>query len=124
MTSADPRDAPDRDPLEPGHIVGQHPATPERLPGHTRFHTGAPNKPRRPGEIAGAPAFLFGTGDLLALTLDQAGANLPPVIDSEPWQLARYVSLTEGELRALGVDPAHVMRILAANGAFRWQRSG
>ncbi|HWK38349.1 MAG TPA: hypothetical protein VNR88_05485 [Hyphomicrobium sp.] len=26
------------DPLEPGHIPGQNPATPERMPGHTRFH--------------------------------------------------------------------------------------
>jgi hypothetical protein len=24
------------DPLEPGHIPGQNPATPERMPGHTR----------------------------------------------------------------------------------------
>jgi hypothetical protein len=25
------------DPLEPGHIPGQNPATPERMPGHTRL---------------------------------------------------------------------------------------
>lgn len=123
MTSADTRDAPDRDPLEPGHIVGQNPATPERLPEHTRFHTGAPRKPRRPEEIAGVPAFLFETGGLLALTLDQAGANLPPVPDAEPWQLARYISLDDDELRSLGLEPTQVVRILAANGTFRWQRS-
>jgi hypothetical protein len=26
------------DPLEPGHIPGQNPATPERVPGHTRHY--------------------------------------------------------------------------------------
>lgn len=123
-SSADTPDAPDRDPLASGRIVGQNPATPERLPRHTRFHDRAPRRPRRPEEIAGVPAFLFATGDVLALTLDQAGADLPPVPDAEPWQLARYLSLTEDELSSLGVEATHVLRILAANGTFRWQRSG
>lgn len=33
-------------PLDAGHIEGQNPDTPQRLPGHTRFHrapTAAPN---------------------------------------------------------------------------------
>jgi hypothetical protein len=28
------------DPLKPGHIEGQNPNTPERLPGHTRWYHG------------------------------------------------------------------------------------
>jgi len=28
---------PTPDPLDPGHIPGQNPNTPERLPGHTRY---------------------------------------------------------------------------------------
>ena len=116
--------SPDRDPLAAGHIEGQNPATPERLPEHTRFHTGRPFKPRRPREINGVPAFLFEAGGLLALSLDQSGANLPPVPDAEAWRLSRYVSLSEDELRTLGLEPAHVLRILAVNGTFCWQRGG
>jgi len=32
------------DPLEPGNIPGQNPATPERMPGHTRVYDDKPRK--------------------------------------------------------------------------------
>jgi hypothetical protein len=40
---------PNPDPLAPGHIPGQNPNTPERMPGHTRFYDRA--VPTLPGGV-------------------------------------------------------------------------
>ena len=41
------------DPLADGHIEGQNPATPERLPGHTRYYRrGAAQRYSGPGVTA------------------------------------------------------------------------
>jgi hypothetical protein len=52
------------DPLEPGHIPGQNPATPERMPGHTRS---APHQRRLAPWIA--IAVIVGLAALYALGL-------------------------------------------------------
>jgi len=40
------------DPLKPGHIPGQNPATPERMPGHTRFQDEEAEKKAKAAEDA------------------------------------------------------------------------
>jgi len=44
------KDASIPDPLEPGHIQGQNPATPERVPGHTQVHDDDAKKKSAAGE--------------------------------------------------------------------------
>ena len=53
------------DPLDPGHIPGQNPATPERMPGHTRASGSSTWVRAAPWLTVGAIAFialLYGLG--------------------------------------------------------------
>lgn len=111
------RDTPD--PLKPGHIQGQNPATPERHPGATgevgSRHAGDANEE----DLGGRPAFLFQSGVLGAVTLDSSGANLP---DSGglPWVLARMVTLGVRDV-GLDMNPEPVLAAIKSQGYFLWR---
>jgi hypothetical protein len=44
------------DPLEPAHIQGQNPATPERMPGHTQVHDDDVKKEKKKEKAAAGEA--------------------------------------------------------------------
>jgi hypothetical protein len=53
-------DKPSTDPLAPGHIPGQNPATPERLPKHTAYYDEGGVRPPDRKPDATAPAKSWG----------------------------------------------------------------
>jgi len=107
------------DPLEPGNITGQNPATPERMPGHTAHVADAPIKHAR--ELVGRPAFLFQTDELSAITLDSSGAILPSYGDAD-WRLAHYITLGHHDLgRVLDMDNDPIIQALSRDGYFVWR---
>lgn len=111
------------DPLKPGHIRGQNPATPERHPGATgevgSLHGGDANEE----DLGGRPAFLFRAGGLAAITLDSSGANLPAVADGAPWTLARTVTLGVRDV-GLDMNPEPVIVAIKRDGFYMWSDDG
>jgi hypothetical protein len=108
-------------PLDAGHIDGQHPETPERLPAHTSDVTSSPSGSATEAELGGRPAFLFEAGDLSAITLDSSGQNLPRV-DSSAWQLKRYLTLGTRDEGSLGVDLEPVVHGICSRGYYLWRK--
>jgi hypothetical protein len=109
-------------PLDPGNIQGQNPSTPERLPGHT---SDIPVRGQMDGneeELGGKPAFLFGSGELLAVSLDSSGANLPAA-PSGQWQLVRYFTLGVRDPGIDGVNPEVIISGIHAQGFYLWKPS-
>jgi hypothetical protein len=104
-------------PLDPGYIDGQNPATPQRLPGATATVTGRASADNEE-ELGGRPAFLFRSGTLYGVTLDAAGANLP--LQGEPWALEQYVTLGVRNVGLPNMNPEPVIRGIAANGFYIW----
>ena len=111
------------DPLEPGHIDGQNPATPERMPGHTGYYDDANPKTNGPNEerAGGKPAFLFQSGEWSAITLDSSGQNLPA---REPgWILKQYFTLGVRNAAPTGVIPEQAIRRVSIDGFYVWRTS-
>lgn len=106
-------------PLEPGHIEGQNPNTPERLPGNTEFVEGETNA--NEDTLGGRPAFVYQSGNELAVTLDQSGANLPPPQSGVPWKLVRYFTLGVRDAPAVDRNPETIIRGIALRGYYLWR---
>jgi hypothetical protein len=112
------------DPLEAGHIDGQHPDTPERMPGHTSNVEGGRGKGiDNEEELGGRPAFLFEAGEQKGVTLDSSGANLPQPSDGSVWRLVRYFTLGVRDVGPLGVNPETVVRGIFSDGFYVWRPS-
>jgi hypothetical protein len=109
-------------PLDPGHIQGQNPSTPERELGHTSNIPGRVQMEGNEEELGGKPAFLFGSGDLLAVSLDSSGANLPAA-PSGQWQLVRYFTLGVRNPGVGGVNPEVIISGIHAQGYYLWKPS-
>lgn len=111
------------DPLKPGHIRGQNPATPELHPGATgevgSLHGGDANEE----DLGGRPAFLFRAGGVAAITLVSSGANLPAVADGAPWTLSRTVTLGVRDV-GLDMNPEPVIVAIKRNGFYMWSDDG
>ncbi len=107
------------DPLKPGHIEGQNPATPERHPGATgevrSQHAGDANEE----DLGGRPAFLFQSGVLAAITLDSSGANLPDP-GGDRWLLVRTVTLGVRDV-GLDMNPEPVLAAIKSQGHYLWR---
>jgi hypothetical protein len=102
-------------PLDPRHIQGQNPSTPERELGHT---SSIPVRVQMDGneeELGGKPAFLFKSGDLLAGSLDSSGGNLPAA-PSGQWQLVRYFTLGVRDPGVGGINPEVIIRGIHGQG--------
>lgn len=108
------------DPEKPGHITGQNPETPERLPGHTAHVDPAPGAADNEEELGGRPAFLFAAGAWRAVTLDSSGSNLPKP-EEERWRLVRYFTLGVRDAGLEGIDPEPILRGIVARGYFVWR---
>lgn len=110
------------DPLKPGHITGQNPNTPERLPEHTadRNVRGRSQAQGNEEDLGGRPAFLFTSGNMSAVTLDSSGANLPPP-PSGDWMLARYFTLGVRDAGLEDVRPEKIIQGVLAEGYFAWK---
>ena len=109
------------DPLAPGNIPGQNPATPERLPGHS---ADAPPKASMPGneeELGGRPAFLYHAGDMAAVTLDSSGANLPAPPGAQPWVLSRDFTLGVRDVGLENMSPEPIIRGIYSEGYYMWR---
>ena len=113
------RDVPD--PLKPGNIPGQNPATPERMPGHTAaVASETPAEQGNEEELGGRPAFLFRAGEWRGVTLDSSGQNLPKTPPSE-WQLERYFTLGVRDAVPGDINPEQIIRGVRASGYFVWR---
>ena len=108
------------DPLKSGHIKGQNPATPERLPAHTGYYSGDSSEfsGGSDEDLTGRPAFLYRSGEKAAITLDSSGQNLPD--SSTGWKLDGYFTL--GARDADPADPTaeEMIRGIRADGYFVW----
>jgi len=110
------------DPLKPGHITGQNPATPERLPGHTSYYNedNLANASRNnEEELGGRPAFLYRSGEWAGVTLDAGGQNLPH--REGGWHLERHFTLGVRDALPINVTPEQIIRGIRANGHFVWR---
>ena len=107
------------DPLKPGNITGQNPATPERLPGSTAEIKSTPPQANEE-ELGGRPAFLFKAGDMAGVTLDSSGANLPAQ-QAGPWVLSKYFTLGVRDVGLPGMSPEPVIRGIMSNGYYVWR---
>lgn len=108
------------DPLEPGHIDGQNPNTPERMPGHTRaVQPSGPDANEE--ELGGRPAFLFQCGPLRGVTLDSSGENLPS--EAGKWTLERYFTLGIRDCGLEDIGPETLIRGIKARGYHVWSRA-
>jgi hypothetical protein len=69
------------------------------------------------------PAFLFRCdgADLLAVTLDQTGRNLPLRDGAAAWSLIAEFPLGVQEVVPANIDPEPVLRGLRAEGYFVWK---
>jgi hypothetical protein len=105
-------------PLDPGHIDGQNPATPERLPGATPIVEGKATGAGNEEELGGRPAFLFKSGTLYGVSLDSSGANLPA--QSIAWALDRYITLGVRDVGLPNITPEPVIRGIVARGYHIW----
>ena len=113
------RDVPD--PLKPGHIPGQNPATPERMPGHTGAVASATVADQgNEEELGGRPAFLFRAGDLHGVTLDSSGQNLPQTTPAQ-WQLESYFTLGVRDAVPGDINPEQIIRGVRAAGYYVWR---
>jgi hypothetical protein len=110
------------DPLGPGKIEGQNPATPERLPLHTADVSSVPAGDANEEELGGRPAFLFEAGGLAAVTLDSSGQNLP-TSDDERWRLVRYFTLGIRDAGLAGISPEPIIRGIHARGYYLWHKA-
>lgn len=112
------------DPLADGHVEGQNPSTPERMPGHTAFFSDDEKSPLLSTEplLDGRPAFVLASGETYGITFDSSGNNLPPRPDGGTWILVQYASTSKDELGALGLDPLAAARDMAAVGFHIWTR--
>ena len=109
------------DPLAPGHIEGQNPATPERMPGHT---ADVESKPGGNEELLGGrPAFLFQAGEFAGATLDSSGANLPPAENGRPWQLEQMFTLGVRDVGPGDIYPEKIIAGIRAHGYLVWYRT-
>jgi hypothetical protein len=106
----------DPDPLKPGHISGQNPATPERMPGSTAQVQSQPPT----GNIDGTPAFLFRSGGMAAVSQDSSGANLPECTEG-PWVMERYFMLGVRDVGVLEISPEPIIRGIKATGYYMWR---
>jgi len=68
------------------------------------------------------PAFLFrcGNSNLCAITLDEAGKNLPKDECEDGWQLLQIFALGVQEPIPASVDPEKVIAALGARDFFMW----
>lgn len=105
-------------PLDPGHITGQNPNTPERLPGSTAHVEG---NDANEETLGGRPAFVFVSGAQAAVTLDSSGENLPAPDGSEPWKLDRYFTLGVRDAPAIDRNPETIIRAIASQGYYLWR---
>lgn len=109
------------DPLEPGNIPGQNPATPERMPGHTTAVEATPLADDSNEEnLGGRPAFLFRAGEWCGVTLDSSGENLPKTSPTA-WQLDRYFTLGVRDAGPGEVAPEQIIRGIRASGFYVWR---
>ncbi len=111
------------DPLSSGHIDGQNPSTPERLPGHTADVDSVSIGGDNENELGGRPAFLFEAGEMAGVTLDSSGANLPELAQGVRWQLARYFTLGVRSPGLQGVNPEPIIRGIRAQGFYVWRKT-
>lgn len=109
------------DPLDEGHIPGQNPATPERVHEHTRVVESRPDGNEE--DLGGRPAFLFRCGDMLGVTLDSSGANLPVIQTEGGWTLERYFTLGIRDVGLDDISPESIIRGIRANGYHIWRAS-
>lgn len=111
-------------PLDPGHIPGQHPATPERLPGHTADvpEAGHGGEAANEFELGGRPAFHFRCAGWDGITLDSSGANLPEVDATAHWTLQRYITLGVQDV-GVGLNPEPVIQAIADHGFYIWRHT-
>ena len=105
--------------LDPGHIEGQNPATPERVLGHTAFARGENNANEE--TLGGRPAFVFVSGKQAAVTLDSSGENLPAPSGPAPWKLDKYFTLGVRDASAIDRNPETIIRAIAAQGYYLWR---
>jgi hypothetical protein len=108
------------DPLNPGQIEGQNPATPQRLPSHTADVASVPAGGANEEELGGRPAFLFEANNLAAVTLDSSGQNLPKS-DGGSWRLVRYFTLGVRDAGLAGISPEPIIRGVHARGYYLWR---
>jgi hypothetical protein len=112
------------DPLTPGQIEGQNPATPERLPRHPDAVSSQPaGSVANEEDMGGRPAFLFSAGDMAAVTLDSSGANLPPPADGDGWVLERYFTLGVRDAGLPDVSPEPIIQGVLAQGFYLWRKT-
>ncbi len=104
------------DPLNPGHIDGQNPATPERMPGSTAEVLSQTTS----ADIQGTPAFLFKAGGMGAVTQDASGANLPDSGEG-PWVMEQYFTLGVRHVALGDINPEPVIRGIKAHGYYTWR---
>lgn len=111
------------DPLKSAHITGQNPATPERLPGHTRYYSesGSDTGAGVGEDLTGKPAFLYRSGDVSAVTLDASGQNLPG--NTGPWQLDSYFTLGARDAAMADATAEEMMHGIRSQGYFIWRSS-
>ena len=107
-----------RGPLDPGHIDGQNPGTPERLPGHTAVVRS--EQPLADQDIESLPAFHFRAGAMEAVALDSSGANLPPAPDGTRWQLIGEFTLGVQHAAPEGVIPEAILMGIRNAGYYAW----
>lgn len=109
------------DPLRPGEIEGQNPATPERLPSHTADVTSTPAGSVNEEELGGRPAFMFEADNRAAVTLDSSGQNLP-ASDGEQWHLVRSFTLGVRDAGIAGINPEPLIRGIYSRGYYLWHK--
>ena len=70
--------------------------------------------------VGGRRAFLFAAGEWHAVTLDQTGANLPPV-GGRPWVLQRSFVLGIRDVGLLDKAPEPIICEIWARGYYLWR---
>lgn len=108
------------DPLKPGNIPGQNPATAERMPGHTSYYRDTdPAQDGNEEELGGRPAFLYRSGEWTGVTLDSSGQNLP--WRELPWKPAGEFTLGIRHAAPDGVTPEQIVRGIHVDGYYVWR---
>lgn len=109
------------DPLKPGNITGQNPATPERMPGHTGYYSDGDRSQVSDNEedLGGRPAFLYRSGEWAGATLDSSGQNLPARQDR--WQLDRHFTLGVRDVGPESITPEEIIRGIQFRGYHVWR---
>jgi len=69
-------------------------------------------------------AYLFRSGDSFAVSLDKAGANLPPPVDGGAWQFQQQFELGVKEAMPAPIDPEPILRGIKSRGYFVWHLGG